>query len=127
MKKTIITCCLIITSFYAGKTFAQETFKWAEMGSFHATAMSSFHSAEMNKLQPARDSAASILKKAEQWQNSAIPSNYDATALKPLLQNLSDQCKAINDAVAEKKPDAVLKPLVLKAHNTFHAILSKTR
>ena len=95
--------CFFITE----KSYSQESFKWVRMSSFHETAMSSFHSAEANKLQPVRDSAASILKKAEQWQNDGVPSNYDSATLKPLLQNLVVQCKAINEAVSAKNPDAV--------------------
>ena len=119
----LFTVALIITN----KSLAQENFKWAEMNSFHATAMGSFHSAEINKLQPAKDSASSILLKAQAWQSSPVPTGIDAMTIRPLLQNLVDDCKAINDAVAAKKSDAYLKPLVLKAHNIFHDIIRRTK
>ena len=126
MKKLVLmlfTVALIITN----KSLAQENFKWAEMNSFHATAMGSFHSAEINKLQPVKDSASSILLKAQAWQSSPVPTGIDAMTIRPLLQNLVDDCKAINDAVAAKKSDAYLKPLVLKAHNIFHDIIRRTK
>ena len=119
----LITAAMLM----ANKSHSQEIFKWAEMNSFHATAMSCFHSAEVNKLQPTKDSAASIMQKAQVWQGSHIPTGMDATTLKPLLQNLVDACKAINDAVVAKKSDAYLKPLVMKAHNIFHDIIRKTK
>ena len=127
MKKAIMIGCLMVASILSGKAFGQERMKWIEQDKFHATAMSSFHAAEMNKLQPARDSAAVILKLAQQWQEAAVPAGYDAAVLKPLLQKLVDECKALYEAADSKRPDAVLRPLVMKAHNTFHAILSKTR
>ncbi len=107
--------------------YAQENFEWQPENSFHATAMEAFHGAEINRLQRTKDSAASILNKAEIWKNAAIPSNYKAGEIKPLLQVLYDECKAINDAVIAKKSDTELRPLVLKAHETFHQIISKTK
>jgi hypothetical protein len=127
MKKSIFLSALLLVTCTLTRSFGQESFKWAEMNSFHATAMSSFHSAEANKFQPVRDSAEAILKKAALWQQSAIPAGIDANAIKPLLQNLSDACKAIQEAVVAKKGDAALRPLVMKAHNIFHTIISKTR
>ncbi len=106
---------------------AQENFSWQEMNSFHKTAMKSFHSAEANKLQPAKDSAASILEKAKEWQASNVPADCNEAEVKPLLQILLQQCQAIYDAVAAKKPDKFLKPLVLKAHVTFHSIINKCK
>lgn len=110
-----------------GKVAGQENFKWAEMESFHTTAMSSFHSAEINKLQPVKDSAAAIFKKAQIWQASKMPAGNDNATLKALLQSLVAQCKDIYDAVTANKPDSYLRPLVMNAHNTFHAIISKTK
>ena len=127
MKKLINMVFAIAAIAFTGKVQAQENFKWAEMNNFHATAMSCFHAAEANKLQPARDSAASILLKAQAWQSSPLPAGYDAAVVKPLLQRLVEECKSIKDAVDAKKPDGNLRPLVMKAHNTFHEFLRKTK
>lgn len=97
------------------------------MNTFHSTAMLSFHGAEEGKLQPTRDSAAAMLQKATAWQASAISAGKDAAKIKTLLQQLVAECTAINTAVTAKKADAGLKPLVLKAHHTFHEIIEKAK
>src|SRR5690242_20412804 len=107
MKK--IFSLMVIGSLFliaANKVTAQESFKWAEMNTFHSTAMLSFHGAEDGKLQPAKDSAAAMVTKATLWQSSNMPSNIKETIVKPLLQKLVDECKAIQQAVAAKKSDA---------------------
>ncbi len=119
----IICACLVITTTLS----AQESFKWAEMNSFHSTAMLSFHGAEAGKLQPARDSAAAMLQKAIIWQSAKVPAGTKDAAIKPLLERLVKECKTINDAVIAKKDDASLKPLVLKAHHTFHEIIEQSK
>lgn len=97
------------------------------MNAFHSTAMLSFHGAEDGKIQPTRDSATAMVTKATLWQSSKIPAGTNEAAVKPLLQKLIDECKAIQQAVAAKKSDAELKPLVLKAHHAFHEIIGKTK
>ena len=126
-KKIAVNLLFILGLIAANKTQAQENMKWPELDSFHATAMSSFHAAEANKLRPLRDSAASILAKSKALQASQVPSGYNATVLKPLLQQLTNECKSVNDAVVGKKSDSNLRPLAMKAHNTFHEILSKEK
>jgi hypothetical protein len=121
----IVISCLLL--FGANRAAAQESFKWAEMNTFHSTAMLSFHGAEDGKLQPTRDSATTMVTKATVWQSSKMPSGVNESAVKPLLQKLVDECKAVQQAVAAKKSDADLKPLVLKAHHTFHEIIEKTK
>jgi hypothetical protein len=125
MKTLFLSFVILLVS--NNKIFAQEDFTWQPENSFHATAMHAFHGAEMNKLQPARDSAIAILSKAEAWKNAVIPADYNTAEIKPLLQTLYNECKAINDAVIAKKPDDELKPLVLKAHETFHQVINKTK
>ena len=126
MKKISVLFCLLCLGF-TSPLLAQESFKWNEMSTFHSTAMLSFHGAEEGKLQPTRDSAAAMLQKATAWQVSAIPAGKDAAKIKTLLQQLVAECTAINTAVAAKKADADLKPLVLKAHHTFHELIEKTK
>jgi len=129
MKKAVVLSALFFTTFilFATKSFAQETFAWKEMNSFHSTAMLSFHGAEDGKLQPTRDSAAAMLQKATAWQASTVPAGHNSAAIKSLLQKLVTECTEINNAVAAKKTDAALKPLVLKAHHTFHEIIEKAK
>jgi len=116
---------LLIFSFLS--VASQENFRWKEMNDFHATAMSSFHSAEVDKLQPVRDRAGVILEKAKEWQASTCPVQCNPTVIIPLLRTLVGECQAIYDAVAEKKPDKTLKPLVEKAHSTFHLLIDKCK
>lgn len=125
MKKLLL---ITLTIFSVGYTVsAQESFKWAEMNNFHSTAMLSFHGAEGGKLQPTRDSAAAMLQKATVWQSAGVPAGTNEAAVKPLLNKLVAECKAIADAVASKKDDAALKPMVIKAHHTFHEIIEKSK
>jgi len=126
MKKISVLFCLLCLGF-TSPLFAQESFKWKEMNTFHSTAMLSFHGAEDGKLQPTRDSAAAMLQKAAAWQGSTMPAGKDVDKIKALLQQLVTECTAINAAVAAKKADAELKPLVLKAHHTFHEIMEKAK
>jgi len=125
-----IFCIVIISSLFllaANRATAQESFKWTEMNTFHSTAMHSFHGAEEGKLQPTKDSATAMVTKATVWQSSKMPGNVKEMIVKPLLQKLVDECKAIQQAVAAKKSDDELKPLVLKAHHTFHELIEKTK
>jgi len=117
--------CLAVVMFCWQPINAQENFTWKEMNSFHSTAMLSFHGAEDGKLKSTRDSSAAMLQSIKTWQASAIPAGHKASAIKTLLQKLADECTAINNAVDAKKADAELKPLVLKAHHTFHEIIEK--
>lgn len=126
MKKVFVLFAVLLLLNH-NKIFAQEDFKWQPENSFHTTAMEAFHGAEINRLQRTKDSAAVILSKAEAWKNAPIPSTYNAAAITPLLQTLYDECKAINDAVVGKKSDDKLRPLVLKAHDTFHKIIAQTK
>lgn len=124
-----ISLLLFVTAFMLCRqtVSAQENFTWKEMNSFHSTAMLSFHGAEDGKLKPTRDSAAAMLQSVKTWQASAIPAGKNATAIKALLQTLADECTAINNAVVSKKTDDILKPLVLKAHHTFHEVIEKAK
>lgn len=125
MRKILLAHAIIFLCAF-NKIAAQEKFSWEPQSSFHATAMKAFHSAEDNNMKPARDSASAMLSKAAEWKNADVPAKYNASEVKRLIQKLYDDCKAINDAVAAKKTDSKLKPLVMKAHNTFHEILKAT-
>lgn len=127
MRKVCLLLSFIIAVSFINKVSAQEKFSWKEMGAFHNTAMLAFHGAEEGKLQPARDSAAAMLAKVTAWQGAAVPAGNDAAAIKALLKELADACAVINNAVAAKKPDAPLKPLVLKAHHIFHEVIEKVK
>jgi hypothetical protein len=127
MKKNILSILLLAFLMNGTKLSAQESFKWKEMNDFHTTAMKGFHSAEAGNLKPAKDSSAAILEKARAWQSSVASTPYDKKEITALLQQLNTECKAINDAVIENKPDKILTSLVMKAHNTFHAIIGKVK
>lgn len=127
MKKINLLCCLVMLLLSTHSLNAQENFAWKEMNNFHSTAMLSFHGAEDGRLQPTRDSAAAMLQKSTVWQVSGVPAGHDADAIKALLQKLVTECTIINNAVIANKTDAELKPLVLTAHHTFHAIIEKAK
>jgi hypothetical protein len=125
MKKNNLLILILIFFINTIRLSAQESFAWKELNDFHTTAMKGFHAAEAGNPKPAKDSAAAILEKAKEWQSSPAPAPFDKKEVAALLQQLNVECKAINDAVMAKKSDKVLKGLVLKAHDTFHAILAK--
>lgn len=127
MRKVYLLLCCFAALLFINKASAQEKFTWKEMASFHSTAMLAFHGAEDGKLQPARDSAAAMVQKVTAWRAASVPAGNDAVAIKSLLQKLADECAAISTAVQAKKPDAELKPLVLKAHHIFHEVIEKVK
>lgn len=100
---------------------------WKQMHDFHKVMGATFHPAEENNLQPLKDSAAVLLTKAKLWQSSPVPAGYNAAIVQPILKQLVTECEAINKAVKQKKPDAELKNMITKAHDTFHEIMEKCR
>ena len=123
MKQVILSLITVMTFM----TVNAQKENWKEMHDFHAVMSKTFHPAEENNLQPAKDNASELLEKAKIWQNSVVPSGYDATVIKPVLKDLVADCMAIDDAVKQKKPDSELKKLVIKSHETFHEIMEKCK
>ena len=123
MKKIWIMSLLII----AGLSLRAQKATWKEMHEFHDIMGATFHPAEENNLQPLKDSTAILLEKAKIWQKSVVPEGYNGAITQPILEQLVKECKAIKKAVAEKKPDAELKSMITKAHDTFHEIMEKCR
>ena len=123
MKQVILALISVMTFI----TVNAQKQNWNEMHDFHAVMSKTFHPAEENNLQPAKDNATELLAKAKTWQNSVVPSGYDAAAIKPVLKDLVADCMAIEEAVKQKKPDSELKKLVIKSHETFHEIMEKCK
>jgi hypothetical protein len=118
---------LLAMAFIAIMTASAQKANWKEMHDFHSVMSVTFHPAEDNNLQPTKDSAAILLAKAQTWQQSVVPSGYNATVTKPILKRLVAECAAIDAAVKLKKPDSDLKVMITKAHDTFHEIMEKCR
>lgn len=123
MKKIWIMSLLII----AGLSLRAQKANWKEMHDFHDIMGATFHPAEENNLQPLKDSAAVLLERAKTWQKSVVPEGYNGTITQPILEQLVKECKAIKKAITDKKPDAELKSMITKAHDTFHEIMEKCR
>lgn len=123
MKKLfILTGCMLAAII----SHAQKT-EWKEMHDFHAIMSVTFHPSEENNLKPLRDSCAVLVLKAQAWQKSAVPQGYNKETTGPILKRLVAECEAIKAAVKRNKPDAELKPMIAKAHDTFHEIMEKCR
>lgn len=123
MKKLVLLTTCMVAALFA---FSQQK-TWKEMHDFHGIMSVTFHPAEDNNLQPVKDSATVLVTKAKVWQTSVVPAGYNATVTKPILKRLVAECAAIEAAVKLKKPDADLKEMISKAHDTFHEIMEKCR
>ena len=100
---------------------------WKEMHSFHDVMSAVFHPSEDNNLRPLRDSAALLLTRAKEWKKSEVPQGFNAELTGQVLKQLVADCEAVKKAVEKNKPDAELKPMIAKAHDTFHEIMEKCR
>ncbi len=123
MKKLLVLLSLVIFSL---TTQAQKK-EWKEMHAFHAVMGKSFHPAEEGKLQPLKDNAASLVKRALEWQKSVVPQGYNKAITDPILKNLVAKCKEVKAAVKAKKDDATLTKLITEAHEIFHEIMEKCK
>lgn len=123
MKKYLLVSVLFLVTTVS---FSQEKpTGWKELDDFHSIVAPVFHTFEKGNYHAAKDSAGLVLERAKKWQSSTIPSGLDASIYKPLIDRLVSECSFVYDAVQTKKPDEELKPLLRKAHNTFHEILGK--
>ena len=108
--------------------FAQEKKAvWPEMKNFHSFMSSTFHPAEEGNLQPLKAKAADMLKAAQEWQASKIPSNFIVDETTVQLQKLVKYCTGINEAVNSGATDAVLTKMITEAHDVFHKIAGECR
>ena len=123
MKRILVLLSLVI---FTLSVQAQKQ-EWKEMHAFHAVMGKSFHPAEEGKLQPLKDSAASLVKRAIEWQKSVVPQGYNKEVTAPILKNLVAKCKEVQAAVKAKKDDATLTKLITEAHEIFHEIMEKCR
>lgn len=109
----------------AGSISVAQKTKWKEMEQFHTVISQTFHPAEHNKLQPTRDQAPLLLNLAKQWQQAAIPENFNAVKTKRTLAKLVKACNLLSASVASNKTDAVLKKQIYTVHELFHEIAEK--
>ena len=101
--------------------------EWKELDAFHAVMSESFHPAEGGNLQPVRDDASELLKKAKEWRASPIPDGYDKEKTAKALKVLVAKCKQLKSAVKAKKDDKELTMLITEAHNVFHKIVEECK
>lgn len=111
--------------FGVGKTMAHEKSEWKEMKEFHTVMSKTFHASEDNNLQPLKDMADDLAKRALLWKQSTPPADWDAKKVAPVLAKLEEKCQAIAAAVKAKKSDEELKKMITEAHDIFHEIVEK--
>lgn len=124
MKKRMMVLFPLVCMMFLG--YAQKK-DWHELHAFHSVMSKTFHPAEENKLQPTRDNAGELLKRARTWQASAVPAGYKAEVAKPLLTKLVAVCEELQRAVEAKKTDEELKKIITKAHDAFHELTEKCK
>lgn len=123
MKKCIL---IMVAALIATISFSQnKTTTWKQLDDFHELVTPVFHTFEKGNYHAAKDSAGLVLERAKKWQAAPIPTELDSKIYKPLLDRLVLECSLVYSTVQAKKPDDELKPLLRKAHNTFHEILGK--
>ena len=110
-------------------SFAQtEKNVWPEMTKFHSLMAASFHPAEDGNFAPVRAKADSLFAAAKAWQKSAIPEDkFKPKETKDALRKLVIDVAAVQKAVIANKPDAEIRTLISKAHDTFHIIAGECR
>ena len=95
------------------------------MEDFHGIISKTYHPAEEGNLQPVKDKADSLVLRAIAWQASGVPAGYNGKTVKPKLDKLVIECKAVKTAITQKKNDETLKKLITAVHTTFHGIMEK--
>lgn len=120
-----ITWILLLAGWH-NASFAQQN-KWKEMDDFHAIMSATYHPSEDDNLKPLKDSATVLYNRSRSWEKSVVPAGYNGTVTKPILKRLVAECAAIEAAVKRNKPDAELKTMIARAHDTFHELTEKCR
>lgn len=115
---------LIIAVLFSVAGYSQRS-NWKEYKEFYKLVKLVLHPAEYEDLKPVKDSAGLLLAKARSWQQSKIPSAYDAELVKKGLAELVAMCNDLNNAVIQKKDDETLSLLAIKVHNKFHYIAGR--
>jgi hypothetical protein len=123
MKKLLLVLLLLIA---VQATFAQQT-SWKEMDDFHKIMGATFHPSEEGNLQPLKTRVGELFSMAKAWKKSEAPAGYQGATVKPILQKLTEECKAIRKAVKKNQADADLKKMIANAHETFHEIMEKCK
>ena len=112
----------------AGMGYAQnKVAEWPQMKAFHSIMAATFHPADEGNLQPLKEKADSLYLMAKKWVGSPVPPNYKTKELRATLQDLMIQCNGIAYKVKSNAPDAELKTLITKAHETFHKIVDECK
>lgn len=120
--RSLILLLVFVTAAFSSKAQKAE---WKEIKAFHTVMSKTFHPVEENNFQPLKNNAASLVNAAKAWNKSAVPEGYNKKTIKPVLKRLVAECKELNKAVEAGKPDAELKQLITKAHDTFHELTEK--
>ena len=104
-------------------SFCQDA-QWKEFNNFHHLVSKVLHPVMLGKVQPVKDSSATLLASAKTWQASPVPATVDPSVFKAHITELVKQCAALDDEVKQKQPDNTLKAQAGKVHETFHALLA---
>lgn len=121
MKKLLYTA---IIALFATFTFAQNKVEWKEMKSFHTVMSQTFHPVEEGNFKPIRERSAEMVKAAEAWRKSAVPTDYkDVKDIEKTLDKLVIGAKALDKQVQAKASDDELKKALSDLHDVFHTIV----
>jgi hypothetical protein len=121
MMKKIVLFALLLASL---NIHAQKQ-QWKPFHDFRYLIDRTYEPAAKNQLQPVKDSAFVLAAKAKEWQDAAIPANYDARALKSLLKKLVKETEALQNGVKKSKDDTDIKTLITHVNETFQQIVAK--
>jgi predicted outer membrane protein len=121
MKHTLIAILCLLTTLL----LCAQKKEWKQMEDFHTVMSKSYHPVEEGNFQPVKDNIDSLVQKAQTWRASTIPSGYNKKLVKQKLDKLVKNCKAVKEAIVQKKNNGDLKKLITAAHKTFHEIMEK--
>lgn len=128
MKKIALLVVLALTTLTFSKTIAQEKkVQWAEWTTFHGVMSTTFHPSEEGNLEPIRTRSEEMVAKAEAWQKSTPPKDFDKPAVKELLVLLVKESKELDAKVKAKASDEELKTALAALHERFHSIVGACR
>ena len=125
MKKIFLSAAIaLLTIGISSLASAQEKkVQWAEWTAFHTVMSGTFHPAEEGNFDPIKSRSGEMVTKAEEWQKSTPPKEFDKPAVKDLLVLLVKESKELDAQVKNKVSNETLLKSLNALHERFHSIV----
>ena len=90
---------------------------------YHDVMSSTFHPAENDDLAPLKERSEELETRSKDWKMIEIPENLNADELKPLLEQLFSDSKAMHKMVKKEEADEDLKKAIYALHDVYHNVV----